>query len=270
MTADPSANADIQRERNRQRFDAWDASEPHRRKLTGEVARGFDPAAAPRLLVLGAGPLVDLDLPGLLKTFAGITLVDLDAETLPGAVARQLPGGDVRVATRGGIDLLPADPDAPSEPTAVPDLGGPFDCVVSPALLTQLIETALGRLGRERPGAGAFAEAVTIGHLRTMMGLLKPGGVGLLVTDLFSGVTAPGLADWTADEVPARVEAELARGNIYHGVHPRHLIRTLRHRAAFVGGPASVQLLKPWVWHTDHRAFAMTGVKFKMKAEAPA
>ena len=57
------------------------------------------------------------------------------------------------------------------------------------------------------------------------------------------------------------MRAELARGNVFHGVNPLSLIDAVR--TELPGPVTKSQLIKPWVWRTDHRAYAVAAVKFK-------
>ena len=270
-----------QRAANRSRFDAWDASAPHRARVTAEIARGFSPADEADLLLLGVGPAVDVDLPALLRTFSSIVAADFDGDTLGEALARQGVADEPGLSVAIGDDLLPGA-EAPAASglgdaylgklaaiPALPAIGGErFDAVASLSLLTQLIERVVQRVGPDHPRLPRFAEAVRAGHLRTLAGLLEPGGVGLLVTDLFSDATAPGLADVPPDDVPEFVVAEVGRGNVFHGVHPSTLLDTLRSDPVLAPRIGPTQLLKPWVWTTDRRAFAVTAVKFRLREDA--
>ena len=274
--ADPSADwAASLRADNRSRFEGWEPSAPHRRHVTRQLALGFDPADRPRLALLGFGPGLDADLPTLLTTFAEIAVADIDGETVREALDRQGVAGDDRVKTAFGGDLLPtaggphagehaADyADGLSAGRPVPGVGGGFDAAGSVAVLTQLIDRVVDRVGPDDPRLPDFAAAVRVGHLRTLAGLLKPGGVGLLVTDLFSAVTCPALKTADSADVPALIEAELAKENVFVGVHPVLLMHSARGE---IGGVrvAKTQLLKPWRWDTANRSYAMTGVKFRL------
>ena len=298
--AESAAWVDRQRAMNRSRFDAWEPSASHRAQVTEELTRGFDPADEPRLALLGVGPALDVDLPDLLGTFGEVVAADLDGDSLREGLARQGVADDPRVRAVVGDDLLPnagADFDGAAagaylaglaERRALPNVGAGFDAAGSLALLTQLIERVVERVGPDHPQLPDFAAAVRGGHLKTLAGLLVPGGTGLLVCDLFSAVTCPELTDVPDEEVPALAEREIARGNLFHGVHPLRLVEDATTAATtaagppkvqrpekFVtaatyiaattaAGPPKVQLLRPWRWRTTNRCFAVTGVKFKL------
>ena len=274
--AEPAAWVDRQRAMNRSRFDAWEPSAPHRARVTEELARGFDPAGEPRLALLGVGPALDVDLPGLLGTFAEIVAADLDEDSLREGLERQGVAGDARVRAVAGDDLLPTAGAAfageaagdylygLAEGTGLPRVGDGFAAAGSLALLTQLIERVVEHVGPDHPQLPDFAAAVRAGHLKTLAGLLAPGGVGLLVCDLFSEATCPGLADAAEADLPDLVEREVNRGNVFHGANPRRLLADAKLAARSAAGPPKVQLLAPWRWTTTNRCFAVVGVKFRL------
>ena len=177
------------------------------------------------------------------------------------------------MTARPGDDLLPTA-DAPFageaaaayaaglEEPRVPDWAdGGYDAAASLTLLTQLIDRVAQAVGPDHADLPAFAAAVRTGHLRTLAGLLKPGGVGLLVCDLFSDATCPELKDVAEARVPELAMREIARGNVFQGVHPENLRRTLL--SDVPGKIEKVQLLAPWVWSTGERRFAVTALKFR-------
>ena len=271
--------AAVQRAMNLSRFDAWEASGPHRRRVTAELCRGAAGDASQTLTLLGVGPALDLELPRLLERFGTVIAADLDGESLTAGAERQGVSGDPKLKLLAGVELMPAADEpfagaatgsylAGLRNAAAPgSLRGTADVAGSLTLLTQLVDRVVRRVGAGHPALPAFAAGVRVGHLRTLADVLNPGGVGLLVTDLFSDRTLPGLADVPADDVPAVVERELARGNVFHGVHPAYLMQTLRTDPDLAPRVARSQCLKPWVWRTDHRAFAVTAVRFRLKGD---
>src|SRR5690349_17998645 len=77
---------ELQRALNRETSPSWQAFAAHRQQLTRLLAGR---ATGLRLCVLGAGNANDLDIEQLRSRFSEITLVDLDAEALARATARQ-------------------------------------------------------------------------------------------------------------------------------------------------------------------------------------
>ena len=280
---DPDAAAGdwraTQREFNRSRADGRDEAAPHRRRVTTELCRGQAGGRSPRLTLLGVGPGLDCDFPALLETFAAVAAADLDASSLAEGLARQGVADDPRVRAVGGDDLMPLPGDADDTAAVMAAcaghrlpgaLAGAADVAGSLCLLSQLVDRVAGRVGpadRRLPG---FAAAVRSGHLRSLADALRPGGVALLVTDLFSDATCPALRSAADADAPALVERELARGNVFHGVHPAALLRTLREDPGLAPRVVRAQCLKPWVWRTPNRAFAVTAVRFRLGGGGPA
>ena len=266
----------VQRANNAGRGDGGPAAGPHRRRVTAELLRGVEPAAGKRLTLLGVGRAGDIDLPDLLDGFGAVTLADLDGESLAEGLDSQGLSDHDRVTTHSGVDLmpLPADtgglttgqrPAALLDPPLPDGLRGGADVAGSLCLLSQLIERVVRAVGPHHPLLPALAAAVRTGHLRQLAGCLAPGGVGLLVTDLFSEATCPRLRDVPDASAADLVAAELDRGNVFHGVHPTHVLRTLTDDPELSPRVARSQCLKPWVWRPGARAFAVTAVRFRLQ-----
>ena len=268
--SDPDQWRDRQRALNAERGDGGPAADPHRRRVTAELCRGADVDSPQRLTLLGLGRAGDVDLPELLTRFASVTAVDLDGEGLAEGLAEQGVAGDARVRAAGGVDLLPLparDPRLPAvlaDPPLPDDLRGAAEVAGSLCLLSQLVDRVAELVGRRHPGLPALAAAVRVGHLRRLADCLAPGGVGLLVTDLFSEATCPGLPSVSGDDAADLIAAELARGNVFHGVHPANVLRTLADDPELSPRVARSQCLKPWVWRPGRRAFAVTAVRFRL------
>lgn len=132
-------------------------------------------------------------------------------------------------------------------------------------LLSQLVDRVVRRVGAGHPQLPALAAAVRRGHLRQLADSLVPGGVALLATDLFSEATCPRLRTVTEGDAQALIRDELARGNVFHAVHPAYVLRTLAEDPALSPRVSRSQALKPWVWRTGGRAFAVTAVRFRLR-----
>ena len=270
MPPDADAWRSRQRHHNRARGAGGAAAVPHRRKVTAELGRGVPADSSRRLTLLGVGRAGDVDLPDLLDRFAFITAVDLDAESLAEGLREQGVDEDDRVRALGGADLLPLPAKmadllpALTDPPLPDGLNGAADVAGSLCLLSQLVDRAAEAVGRDHPRLPALAAAVRVGHLRRLADCLVPGGVGLLVTDLFSEATCPDLPSVDDDDAADLIAAELARGNVFHGVHPSNVLRTLTGDAELSPRIARSQCLKPWVWRPGRRAFAVTAVRFRL------
>jgi hypothetical protein len=230
-----------QRELNLGSAGRWDDFAAHRRRVTELILGHRTGQPASRLVVLGAGNCNDLELGRLLAGFGTVDLVDIDADALTGAVARQRVAPGARLRLHGGVDLT----------AAAPGRLGPLsqaDVVVSTTLLTQLIDVAAA--------AGATGPAlltVRDEHLRLITGLLAPRGVGMLVTDVVSSDTCPPLRDAGPDSLGPLLADCVKRREFLHRHQPvRHRTaaqdrrrpgaRPRRHDAAVAVGPGGAQL----------------------------
>src|SRR5262245_20154761 len=90
------------RESNRQAQNAWTRWAPHRARVM-EVLSAL-PDDAGRICLLGAGHLHDVSLLELRRRYSEVALVDLDAETVAGAVARH-GSNDARCTIHAPVDL---------------------------------------------------------------------------------------------------------------------------------------------------------------------
>jgi hypothetical protein len=172
---------------------AWFAS--HRAEIQKLLLPGVgELAPSARLCVLGAGNCNDIDLKELTGAFAETHLVDIDAAALEAAARRQGVAGSPRVRLHGGVDLTgiadvfplweqnpPTGPEVAGAARralerVMPQVGGPFDVVLSPCLLSQLVGYAGDVLGRAHPRRRELLLALRTRHLRTIVDLLAPGG----------------------------------------------------------------------------------------------
>jgi len=183
---------------------AWfDEYQEHRERLTRLVVEGVPAGSALRLCVLGAGNCYDLDLVTVAEHFSEIHLVDIDAEALEGARARQNSEVEKRLVLHAPVDLtgfldrleawsrmevteeeLLAHPAATGKRLAA--LLGTFDVVVSTCLVTQMQLSVLHALGDDHRLFDAVRHTLAFTHLYTLFELTAPGGRGLLVTDVLS------------------------------------------------------------------------------------
>lgn len=241
-----------QRELNRGSAGRWGDFASHRRRVTELILGHRTGQPASRLVVLGAGNCNDLELGRLLAGFGTVDLVDIDADALTGAVARQRVAPGARLRLHGGVDLA----------AAAPDRLGPLsqaDVVVSTTLLTQLIDVAAA--------AGATGPAlltVRDEHLRLITGLLAPRGVGMLVTDVVSSDTCPPLRGAGADSLGPLLADCLNTGNFFTGANPFAIERRLRTDADL--GLDRVGMTPPWRWDLGERTYLVSALAFRKQA----
>jgi hypothetical protein len=131
----------------------------------------------------------------------------------------------------------------------VASLPGPFDVVVSCCLLTQLQLVLLEVVGDANPRFGDLRDAVSAVHVRVLTGLLAPGGVALLATDLVGNDTYP-LEVLPADADLAALMTELIHvGNVILVSHPGRLSTEIRRDPALKHAYAVRFPVGPWIWH---------------------
>jgi hypothetical protein len=240
----------------------WDWYAAHRRQIERLIV---PEARGGRICVLGAGNCNDLDLRWLTEVYGEVHLVDIDRASLDRAVKKQGVKGDrifihapvdltgVADRTRGwaGRTVSDAEVDEAMRSAAgeLPLIGGgsSFDVVLSPCVLSQLLCGVRDLLGRRHPAWPRLKEQIRARHLRTIVGMLKPGGSsrGAMVVDLASSKRVTGLERAKEDEAAGIMEMCVRDGKCFHGLEPRELIAGLR-RAGAVG---PVTLSTPWVWH---------------------
>ncbi|MBU0726014.1 MAG: hypothetical protein KJ904_12985 [Alphaproteobacteria bacterium] len=133
-----------------------------------------------RVVVLGSGPLLDVPLDDLLKTFREVVLVDIVhpmALRLRGLLSRQL---HVLAIDLTGIGTQPLSAQRRYEPPSMP----PADLVISLNLMSQLPIVPLNLLdkqGVEEEDADRFAKRLIAAHYKWLRN--QPGQV-CLITDV--------------------------------------------------------------------------------------
>lgn len=278
---------------NRSTRTHWDWFASHRQQLQGLLLPpGLPTRPGGRLCVLGAGNCNDLHLPTLADAFAEVHLVDLDAGAIADAARRQGVDGSPAFRLHGGVDLAciadtlsrwqanrptNAEIDAALRTLAdatPPALGGPFDVVLSPCVLSQLIRSVALALGGGSDAGDAhprFPEllvALRRRHLRTIVHLLAPGGRGILACDLVSTETMPEVR--TADELELQglMDKALRDRNFFTGLSPSAVRSVLQSDAELARRVERVQVTRPWRWHLGpKRAYLVYAVHFRRREE---
>lgn len=265
-----------QRRRNRLSRDAWEAYQPHRRRVTSLLENAAQGRDVPRLCVLGAGNANDVDLAVLANCFGEIHLVDVDLESLQFAQMRLPESLAERITLHGGIDVAgllsqsPAGDESRERETdesliaalqAPPrlNLPGPFDVVASTGLLTQLFDEAARRWGPSDP---PFLDAITAirrAHLRLLVDLVVPGGVALLVVEIVSSDTFPELRSLPEEALASAVGAQINQRNFFTGANPA-AIKAQLESEDFQAEVARIEVTLPWVWQFVERDYAVYAV----------
>lgn len=256
---------------NRSSAQLREAFSSHRAHLTGLCARDVPLGSAQRLCVLGAGNVNDLELEALAARYGEIVLVDLDADALTAAVARQSTATQARLVCRAPVDVsgllgrlerwaslaVTAEELAGVADIVAADLslrvGGPFDVVLSACLLTQMQLALLTVLGDRHPLFDAARFTLTLAHLRALAALTARGGRLILASDLTSDDIAPAVVATLPEALADLVSRLAAEGRIFQVANPALL------REMAVDDPtlrAEVELsptLSAWLWHNGAR-----------------
>ena len=103
-----------------------------------------------------------------------------------------------------------------------------FDVVASTCVLSQLIVPVVDTLGEQNPHFLPVIQAVRLGHLRLLVKLTAPGGIGVLLTDIVSSDTYPQLKDVTAEALPAVLASLIRQRNFFHGLNPAVLLSSFQ------------------------------------------
>jgi hypothetical protein len=254
-------------ESNRSNVGAADCFAAHRTRLTREIVERAPPDGRGRLCLLGAGNAHDVELDALAARFAEIHLVDIDAEAVGNALSRVSAAARPRFTAHapldasGLFDRLEGWSRAPPDATQSNDivagavarvlaaLPGRFDVVVSCCLLTQLQLVLLQVLGDVNPRFDELRTALNRAHVRTLGGLLVPGGVALLVTDVTSDAIFPPLRYVDASVDLGKLMGDLiTAGHVIHVAHPGLLSSELRRDPELKQAYAVRFPVGPWIW----------------------
>lgn len=278
----PSNAVRAQAKANRSTRDHWDHFASHRAQIRNLIVPDLHAPGTGRLCVLGAGNCNDIDLRALSEAFAEVHLVDIDAAALEEAVRRQGVAGSPRVVLHGGVDLTgiastfaewekapPAGADVEAAArqavaSPAPVLGGPFDAVLSPCLLSQLVGYASDVLGRGHPRRRELLVALRTRHLRMLVDLLSPGGAAVLVCDVASSEGVPALRAERKPDLDDLLNRLTYTGRHFDGLAPRAV------EAALKGDPhtahllAAVTTINPWLWRLGpRRTFLVYAVRIR-------
>lgn len=271
---------------NRSTRDHWDHFAAHRRQVSSMVVPG-DLAAKGTLCVLGAGNCNDLELPQLLTAFDRVTLVDIDAAALDAAAKRQEVADHARLDLRGGVDLTGVSammagwlkrPPAPGEverclrtlsTSSRPAIGGPFDVILSPCLLSQICLYATDALGRSHPRTRDLRQAIRQQHLRQLVECLSPGGTGILVIDLVKTDKLGSLLETHHDRLGEVASRSVGHARHFPGLDPESLTQELQSDPLLQGLVKDVQRVPPWLWALGpHKSFLVYALRFR-RSHAP-
>ena len=276
-----------QRRRNVESRNTWQRYARHRRRVTellletlDESAQTGSPTRPRKLCLLGAGNCNDVDLRLLTEAFDEIHLVDLDGIAMAEGVLRAgLEEAQDRIRIHADVDvsgifpaLSPLDRTAGSDEieslaksalcSPIPDgldplITGGFDTVASVGLLSQLIEGILTRITNPASALPVLA-AVRSRHLLLLLELARPGGCGVLVTEIVSTDSAPELEVTPEDELLPLLRHLVNQGNFFTGLNPAILQTGFQQDPRCSPLVATVQTATPWKWDFLCRTYAVT------------
>jgi hypothetical protein len=253
---------------------SWASFAGHRARVTGlvrAVQRGQG------LCVLGAGNGDDLDLPALVSEFGEVHLVDLDGAALARSLARLPPAVAGRVALHGDVDvtglldglerwgdddaLLASESEGAARALAA-RVGRTFDVVLSSCVLSQLCAPFTRVLARRGPEWTGLMGLLGRTHFELMARLLRPGGTGVALGDLYHGPAS------------SRAEAPVGWDRVDRGAVLAARAGVMRLRdpaflAALLAGPPvrdlleTARLTEPWLWNVEAAAMLVYAVVFE-------
>lgn len=268
-----------QKEANRAGLLLFKEFESHRRSQTDFILSHHEKPGG-RLCVLGAGNCFDLDLPRIAQCFDEVHLVDIDPVAVKKARER-LPSEDAgKVHIHAPIDVSGANDKletwrdrkvSPDALIAFPEaaaravgkrLPGPFDCVASTCLLSQLLLTYRRVLGEQHPLFQAGLITLLVAHFRVLADLTAEGGEALFITDITTDEIAP-LGDLDLNANAAELLSALAQENqIFNYLDPALLASLCEQDPVLSQAVTFSPPERVWRWqNTPHRAFLVYGVK---------
>jgi hypothetical protein len=272
-----------QSETNRGTDGNWTFYSSHRARVTAMTVSALAGQPSGRLCILGAGNCNDIMLAEVARHASEIHLVDADGAALERGLTRALerrPSSEhdtAQLVPHAGVELtglVPFQMDASPEsinanveralagPTLT--IGQPFDAIVSAGLLTQLISLPAHTLGEGHRGLTPMVLAVRTGHLRLLARLLHPGGHAVLVTDVVSSDTTPGLTEAADEALPNLLFEALAQRNFFTGVNPKTLLTLLHNDPLLAATVTESSLLGPWRWQVGPaRSYLVVALTFR-------
>ncbi len=255
-----------EQEGNRETRDLWERFRRHRQRVTAEIlalAPAGNDARGGRLCLLGAGNANDLDLEKLAARFDEVHLVDIDPGALSRATGRQSAAVRVKLRSHAPVDLSglyhqlerttrlpPADAMVTAGTAEVMrQLPSEFDVVVSSCVVSQM-SWALGLLASpDEMVVPMLEQALLRIHLRTLLGLIRPTGAALLVSDLTSSQFYPPLDDLAPGEDLRGLTLELSAALLAYTVCNPLLVRQILRSDDELAASCQLPTLgEPWLW----------------------
>lgn len=258
---------------------AWKKATLHRENIAKLILASLPHPSLdsnqPTLCVLGAGSCLDLAFEELGHRFSKITLVDLDGDLIRGTAAALKLDHSSKISIVGDFDvtgingLLTKYGQEPNADllakikTAGSNFGvaasgklGKFDVVVSTCLLSQLNNQLVECIEDD----SVLAEMLVLmrrWHLSVMLGLTKPSGRSIIITDLISSLELPEL-DQQEFWLSEKSWSEIAKGKHFPGMNLVGIEQELN-RLEKTKTVRNSQTSRPWIWTTRDKRFACVG-----------
>jgi hypothetical protein len=267
---------------NRSTAHCWTEFEAHRQRVMRLIDQ-HAPTAGSTLCILGAGNCNDLDLRWLCDRCAEVHLVDVDADSLRLAIQRQDVETSPLLRLHAPVDLtgmadrfarwMDAPPADAEISRTIDDLGemgvlpslhaGQCNLVVSTTVLSQLIDVARLTLPESHPLHVPLVLETRNAHLRLMAGLLRPGGMGLLICDLTSSDTCPALSIARDEDLGTVMLTAIQEQNFFTGVNPFAIHEVFRSDVR-LADCTDLRIWQPWRWRLGTaRDYLVYGLTFR-------
>ncbi len=145
------------------------------------------------------------------------------------------------------------------------ELPGPFDVVLSAEGLGMLGSICQAAVGSEHPSLGEWLRAVRVRHLRQMIDLLRPDGLGIVINVLVSSRLMPSLAKVPDEAFEGILTEVLERQRVPPHADPRVPLHSLEFDAALRDRVAAARLIRPWRSAHGEQHYAFSGLSFRTR-----
>ena len=271
----------------RKNWELFASHREHTTRLICEAPQRLESSITnPSLAILGVGNGNDLDLKTLATKFAKIHLFDFDVAALKHLQSQQLsdPAVAQSVVVEPPVDLTGASNELENVTDDMPqakaiELGDKlrnvsnvlpdrkFDLVVSTCLLTQLLSHVIHCVGDQAEFKNYLMIMIRDGHLKLMSRLVRPAGVGVLVTDFVSSDTLPELNQANTAQAALKVSRKaIETRNFFTGTNPWAVKDSLS-KITPENPALPWSIAPPWRWEIGpQRSYAVTAITFSVGA----
>lgn len=267
--------------RNHAADGAWSLYASHRERVTQLILDAAPPENG-TLCLLGCGNLNDVDLRPLVARFTEIVLVDVDADAIQRGLFRQgfehhaqvrivapldVTGcfqklSDIRNAL-GADECFVEDCLASLRLLPAAEAVGRCNVVASIGLLTQLIDAVVRSVGETHARFWDFVSSIRAQHLRLILDWTKPGGAAVLLTEVVSSETCPGLENVADVDLPSLLRRAIESRNFFTGTNPAAIEHLLRTEAWLSERLESFQFHRPWLWTFTARTYVVVALSMR-------